>query len=84
MWEVSEGVIEFLHAMKLVSLEDPGFWESEVSKVPDSTLNASSLQSLSVRRCLRNKWRYLQLSMQTLFSLLVLVDALGISGATWK
>ena len=54
MWEISEGCIEFLYDVKLVSLEDLEFWEPKVSKCR-------------------------KLSMQTLFSFLMLGDALGLS-----
>ena len=51
MWEISEGDIKFLYAMKLVPIDDRlGFWESKVS-MPE-TLNASSVQFLDDRRCL--------------------------------
>ena len=47
--EISEGDIKLIRvALKLVPPKDLGFWES---KVP-VTLNKSSFQFLSVRRCL--------------------------------
>ena len=33
MWEISEGDIEFMYAMNLVSQEDVGVWESKCRKL---------------------------------------------------
>ena len=73
--EISEGDAKFLYAMKLVPPEDLGFQESKVSKVPE-TLNTSSLQFLSVRRCLKSEWYRLKRRRTSLFELTRTDDAL--------
>jgi hypothetical protein len=54
--------------MKLVSLEDLGFWELILSKIW-KILNATSLQFLSVRRCLQIEWHQLNKRRRSLFGL---------------
>ena len=73
--EISEGDAKFLYAMELVPPEDLGFQESKVSKVPE-TLNASSLQFLIVRRCLRSEWYRLKRRRTSLFVFTRTDDAL--------
>jgi hypothetical protein len=49
MWEISDGEIQNLYAMKLVPPKNLGFWEPKVSKCWKVILNTLSLQ-FSVRR----------------------------------
>ena len=52
-------IMNFLDAMKFLSLEDLGFRESEGVKSLES-LSTSSSQFLSVGRCLESEWRRLK------------------------
>ena len=58
MWDIHEGDIDFLNAVKLVPLEDLEF---RIPKCQSSekALNASSLTFLSVERCLKSVGRRL-------------------------
>lgn len=51
MWEFIKGRTEPLYTMKLVPPHDLIFWEPKSVKVLE-TLNASTLQFISVKRCL--------------------------------
>ena len=58
MWEISEGCTKYLYSMKLVPPKHLGFRSPKCQSA--KTLNASSLQFLSVGWCPRSEWRLLK------------------------